>query len=85
MVPWFTGSREKYEFDNNVNHKKITKKNLRNGEPNYVNQAYAWTKLCEQSIRVNQIYVNRTYVNQKVIFLMKKKSQLFTKNGPIQI
>jgi hypothetical protein len=48
MVHWFTG---KFELGNNLNHKKITKKNLRTNEPNYE---------------------NRTYVNQKVIFLMKK-------------
>jgi hypothetical protein len=38
---WFTGSREKFELGNNVNHKNIDKKNSRTGEPNYENQAYA--------------------------------------------
>ena len=34
-------STVKCELVYNVNHRKITKKNLSTGEPNYVNQAYA--------------------------------------------
>jgi hypothetical protein len=56
--PWFTGSREKCELGNNVNHKNIDK---------IIQGPDRWTKLWKPSIRVNQIYMN-----QKEMFLMKK-------------
>jgi hypothetical protein len=34
--PWFTGSREKCELGNNVNHKNIDKKNSRTGPVNQI-------------------------------------------------